>query len=583
MTLQTQSYLPPQGPPSQLGTPTTLPQGISSAPAHLAFHTHAPLLSPGDLEFELSPLTSPWLGASGYSSQTSVNQQQYPQRAYTHRQNTGSIGQGSGILNEDGSLGGGRAPQPGRRGSKRNASSSGDDVSGPAAGDLAERRARKRQSPVIRTTPAGSGLTLTGRRSTSSIRSGSISMGSTPAMKAVRAQKDTTGIPGEIVGDTPSPVDLSTAMPPPAGPPTRLSPTLGLKDTSSPDPSGQSSDPSSALSPVTPASIMNLGRLGLSSGLSSPLSTIVKQDGDYSISDKNTKKGKAKAQTQTKPTSTTINTAATTTRPARKSISIPGGLPHSGSGSIGPEASPSLKPLLPGGLNPSHALHLASASNYAHHLSGSAAALNIAPSTPLPPPTPAIRKTSHKAAEQKRRDSLKTSFDDLRLLLPPLPLPNDEGYLEAMGGEAPLPGSMPPRGPPRGDVSGPNRAVSKLQLLRCGNDFIRRLKGRVRRRDEYIEALKAEVRVLRVEVDRYRGEMRGVNRVGDDGGDDDESGGNGEEMETGVGMEGDVGVEDVSNAFERVDLDKNLDAEEENAPRLGSQIEGDEADEEGGE
>ena len=88
---------------------------------------------------------------------------------------------------------------------------------------------------------------------------------------------------------------------------------------------------------------------------------------------------------------------------------------------------------------------------------------------------------------------LKATYDDLRLLLPPLPLPSDEGY----DGEPPLPGAMPPRGPPKGDSAGPNRSVSKLQLLRCGNDFIRQLKGRVERRDAYISGLKTEVAALR--------------------------------------------------------------------------------------
>jgi hypothetical protein len=36
-----------------------------------------------------------------------------------------------------------------------------------------------------------------------------------------------------------------------------------------------------------------------------------------------------------------------------------------------------------------------------------------------------------------------------------------------------------------------------LQLLRCGNDFIRQLKGRVDRRDEEINKLRREVMRLR--------------------------------------------------------------------------------------
>lgn len=104
-----------------------------------------------------------------------------------------------------------------------------------------------------------------------------------------------------------------------------------------------------------------------------------------------------------------------------------------------------------------------------------------------------VRKTSHKAAEQKRRDSLKTTFDELRLLLPPIPLPSDENYPD----EPILPGALPPRGPPKTGGEGPNKGVSKLQLLRCGNDFIRTLKGRVDRRDEEIDGLRREVRRLR--------------------------------------------------------------------------------------
>ncbi|TFK87344.1 hypothetical protein K466DRAFT_491001 [Polyporus arcularius HHB13444] len=117
--------------------------------------------------------------------------------------------------------------------------------------------------------------------------------------------------------------------------------------------------------------------------------------------------------------------------------------------------------------------------------------LTASPSTPFMPPQ--IRKSSHKAAEQKRRDSLKTSFDDLRILLPPIPLPSEDGFPD----EPILPGAMPPRGPPKGNAEGPNRGVSKLQLLRCGNEFIKVLKGRVERRDEEIGRLREEVRRLR--------------------------------------------------------------------------------------
>ncbi len=40
--------------------------------------------------------------------------------------------------------------------------------------------------------------------------------------------------------------------------------------------------------------------------------------------------------------------------------------------------------------------------------------------------------------------------------------------------------------------------MSKLQLLRCGNDYIRVLKGRVERRDDEIDMLRKEVARLRI-------------------------------------------------------------------------------------
>ena len=108
---------------------------------------------------------------------------------------------------------------------------------------------------------------------------------------------------------------------------------------------------------------------------------------------------------------------------------------------------------------------------------------------------PQTRK-SHKDAEQKRRDSLKTAYDDLRLLLPPIPLPSNDNFPD----EPILPGALPPRGPPKAGGDGPNKGVSKLQLLRCGNDYIRRLKDRVDRRDNEIYNLRREVLRLRVLV-----------------------------------------------------------------------------------
>ena len=67
------------------------------------------------------------------------------------------------------------------------------------------------------------------------------------------------------------------------------------------------------------------------------------------------------------------------------------------------------------------------------------------------------RKTSHKAAEQKWRDSLKALFDELRPRMEPL-----------------RPGSMPPYRPPNGDADGPNRypgAGAPNTLVRAMSDY----------------------------------------------------------------------------------------------------------------
>jgi hypothetical protein len=173
------------------------PHGSTSAPAHMAFRTSPSLSVPlsADLDFDISPLTSPWLGA--------------------HQQTK-----------------------------KRTASSSGDEGS-----------ARKRLSPVTRPTNPTSATKKPIRASKSTT--------STPLLRSTRSRKGSTA--GDGAGDTPSPVDLT--MPPPAPPATQFLPTA--------PPLSMDSIPRSPgvidhLTPVTPASIMNLGRLGINSSLAPP-------------------------------------------------------------------------------------------------------------------------------------------------------------------------------------------------------------------------------------------------------------------------------------------------------------------------
>ncbi|GJE85212.1 hypothetical protein PsYK624_012900 [Phanerochaete sordida] len=456
-----------------------IPPAPHSAPANIVFqniHSSPYPVPPADLDFdEMSPLTSPWLGA------------------YNTGQSSDMPGPSRGMQQHHPSVSGSTAQK------RRTASPNSDDLG------TVGRPSRKRQAQAGHLTiPQNSvapSIPSMNRSRRGSLRGGTKSASSTPHFPPIGAAGSMTPTstrssrsgpsrgtmtPNEIPGDTPSPVDLS--MPPPAAPQPQaaLSFVQGLgsaEHTPAPTPG-----PSHGLiTPVTPASIMNLGRLGTDSSLTPPnADPNVQQAGN-----------KAKAKATSRPRSATAGNAS-------KAL-----------------ISPALKPIRPAG--------------------GSSSTGNASPSGPGQPPLQ-VRKTSHKAAEQKRRDSLKTSFDDLRLLLPPIPLPSDDGYAD----EPVLPGAMPPRGPPKGNADGPNRGVSKLQLLRCGNDYIRRLKGRVERRDDEIERLRAALRRMRLvagaepvpeegeepldlekdidAVENALGPLGRSSTYGDDGGDDEDGG-----------------------------------------------------------
>ncbi|THH28968.1 hypothetical protein EUX98_g5231 [Antrodiella citrinella] len=473
-----------------------VPPTPHSAPANIAFQQSRSPHYGQDLEFaEISPLTSPWLGAYNHNGQP-----------------------------ESGMQGGQRQMVPSNSSNQRKRRPS------PGSGEeeLTTARPPKRSQPAPsnRMTPSMPPL-LNNKKS--NLR-GTRSANSTPLFPAHNSR---SSIGGEVPGDTPSPVDLS--MPPPAPPSTTSSnsPMQFVESHSTTPPldmhgqshnqnmnnqmsqqqphqqhqQSQQQQPSASamsselLMPVTPASIMNLGRLGTNSALAPP----------PMISPP------APQEKQTRAKSAGRSRAST--------LSIPSNAKASNSNL--PLISPNLKPIRP---------------------AGNATSGASTPTTAMAQPTLAGRKTSHKAAEQKRRDSLKTSFDELRILLPPIPLPSDEGYPD----EPVLPGAMPPRGPPKGNADGPNRGVSKLQLLRCGNDFIRVLKARVDRRDSEIDILRKEISRLRL--------------VADDNGVNPEGG-------------------------EEIDLEKEMDAEEtavggifaRGSVRFGAIAEGDEPDDDMGE
>lgn len=415
-----------------------LPPAPHSAPANIVFQSPGYALpSPGDLDLsELPPISSPMLD-SYHTSFSSGNSSQ----------NTGRLCSST-------------------TGSKRpNASSSGDESS------VTSRPARKRPSPADRKTISASSSSKKTNCPTRSATSTPLFPATAPL--SVRPSPVQRGMQGlDIPGDTPSPVD--PPMPPPAHPPLDAPPSaISYPSTSSTPPlpatpiSPTGATQPSQIQPVTPAQMFKLGRLAVGNDTASP---------------PNTQEGATVAKQKEGRPTTRSASGASKSKAADKAAG-------------GQLISPALKPIRPGRFS-----HYSSTSvrggmtdDCLLSLAGNAVMTpsTASPSTPFMPPQ--IRKSSHKAAEQKRRDSLKTSFDDLRVLLPPIPLPSEEGYPD----EPLPPGAMPPRGPPKGNSEGPNRGVSKLQLLRCGNEFIKVLKSRADRRDEEITRLRQEVRRLR--------------------------------------------------------------------------------------
>ncbi|KAL9936550.1 hypothetical protein V8E36_004618 [Tilletia maclaganii] len=169
------------------------------------------------------------------------------------------------------------------------------------------------------------------------------------------------------------------------------------------------------------------------------------------------------------------------------------------------------------------------------------------------------RRTSHKAAEQKRRDSLKFCFDELRGYLPNITLDEDapggstlchdgfghdaaeEGFdwdevrrvklQQELGILPPMPArpglALPPAPEytvaPRGSMERAhrqeremaarrlaNKGISKVALLRHSNEYLVRLKKRLERREETIEVLEMDRNLWRDKFLALEGQLRGL-------------------------------------------------------------------------
>lgn len=403
-------------------------RGCTSAPAHIAFAAQT------EMDFDVSPLTSPWLGAEGsvmVPSSSSSSQRHDPTHHARRRGMSTSV----------------------TAGSKR-----------PASPTTSE--SRKRQSPAIgpthpesifamtplakpvRTTRSTNSTPLL--RSTSSRRRTSVS---SPRHRMTPHKVGSGSGMDMMLNDSPSPVDLS--MPPPAQPasasPSALDEDVGmpmLPPTNVNVNGSGSGGGNSHLVPVTPASIMGIGKSVMQSRTAA---------GAGAGNGNENRAGDDTAASRTRQQRTNVfKAAAIPTSPAP----VVPDAPSTSTRSKAPKRKATTDP------------QSTPTTSAVPSTSSSSGAAEPAPSGPVE----AVRKTTHKDAEQKRRDSMKNKFDELRSLLPIIPLPSDENYPHSSSSSskpALLPGALPPRGPPKAGQEGPNKAVSRLQLLVCGNEFIR--------------------------------------------------------------------------------------------------------------
>ncbi|KAJ3216533.1 hypothetical protein HDU67_009318 [Dinochytrium kinnereticum] len=139
-------------------------------------------------------------------------------------------------------------------------------------------------------------------------------------------------------------------------------------------------------------------------------------------------------------------------------------VPMHGSATLNALISPSLKPILPGTatISPDAAIRLAQKSNYQNMLEGDSEMLGLDYDGDLSTGVE-LKRTSHKQAEQRRRDSLKQCFDELKKVLPTLPEKNP----------------------------------SKVYLLKKSFDFIVYLKAKEQESEATISKLQAELKALR--------------------------------------------------------------------------------------
>ncbi|RIA86088.1 hypothetical protein C1645_829820 [Glomus cerebriforme] len=157
--------------------------------------------------------------------------------------------------------------------------------------------------------------------------------------------------------------------------------------------------------------------------------------------------------------------------------------PHS----LKPTISPNLKPKLPGVLADEVAEQLANKSNYRSILEGTAKSLGISYSSDVHSSLES-RRTTHKAAEQKRRDSLKQSFDELKKVIP-----YQSTSSKSNGSDGNTNNNGKSNSNSNGKSDGTMKNVSKLFLLKRAHDYIVELEQKSKEKDVLIQKLNDEL------------------------------------------------------------------------------------------
>lgn len=445
-------------------SPLNMPQGTQgSGPAPLSLNTAAAMGadgSMGSLRHPYTPLESPAvtpasvfsnmsLGTGGeqfFSPLTSPALHPQPNSYYpskSRKSNTGSTPTASPLA-----LQGKPGPLPRKNRSttaeaRANRQRPSPLIKPTVTGSVKRKKDSKPASPATSSQPTSRRTSVDGNHSRSSSQVATF----TPIMAG--ASKPMDASPSEGAASTPSPIDISTAMGPPLS-------TAGGK-------------------PMTPGSLMGIGGSGGSSGEDSK---------------RNSHIGSSRLRSDSKASTSSFAGGAKSASTSSSSSSSKGSKSKGkGSSSVTFAANAKTDPAAgEDGEEEEDEVEDPPRSS-----SQSNANANI---------TNDSRRTSHKAAEQKRRDSLKYCFDELRVMLPPITLDEDAPGGSYLGPDG-LTEDEDAEGFDRSEVMDPefsrtaNRAISKVALLRHSNEWIVRLRARLARRDAALAGARGEVEQLR--------------------------------------------------------------------------------------